>query len=250
MRGGVRAAIAALIVLVAGAAVGCSSESDEPTSTVTVTEEIARGATGETGAPAAAARPARPDPPTPAERAEAVVESYYEAVDVRRFGEAWNLLTSGLQAELGGYDAWRDGYANTVKTKATDVRATNVSADGAVVALKIKATDRDACGDSVNQTFAGAWTLERDREEFLGSAFDVAKTGGGTPVTDASSCSGGSAPVPAIGGGCDPNYTGCVPPYPPDVDCIDVRQEVEVIGDDVHSLDLEGDGEACEVFLR
>lgn len=59
---------------------------------------------------------------------------------------------------------------------------------------------------------------------------------------------GGSAPVSQAG--CDPNYTGCVPPYPPDVDCIDVGQEVDIIGDDVHNLDIGGDGEACEFFFR
>jgi hypothetical protein len=34
------------------------------------------------------------------------------------------------------------------------------------------------------------------------------------------------------------------------VDCIDVRQEVDVIGEDVHHLDLGGDGEACEIYFR
>lgn len=46
---------------------------------------------------------------------------------------------------------------------------------------------------------------------------------------------------------CDPNYSGgCVPPYPPDVDCPDVEGSVEVTGEDVHALDREGDGSACE----
>jgi micrococcal nuclease len=55
----------------------------------------------------------------------------------------------------------------------------------------------------------------------------------------------------AVGGSCDPNYAdGCVPPYPPDVDCADIRAlgiaPVRVIGDDPHRLDGDGDGWGCE----
>lgn len=56
-----------------------------------------------------------------------------------------------------------------------------------------------------------------------------------------------------IGGtGCDPNYAGgCVPPYPPDVDCADLRARdiptpVRVVGADPHHLDGDGDGLGCE----
>lgn len=49
--------------------------------------------------------------------------------------------------------------------------------------------------------------------------------------------------------GCDPNYTGaCVPPYPPDVDCDDVRARVRVVGADPHRLDGDGDGWGCERY--
>jgi micrococcal nuclease len=52
-------------------------------------------------------------------------------------------------------------------------------------------------------------------------------------------------------GKCDPNYAGgCVPPYPPDVDCADIRAlgiaPVRVTGEDVHRLDGDGDGLGCE----
>ncbi|MBN8866321.1 MAG: hypothetical protein J0H98_02085 [Solirubrobacterales bacterium] len=52
-------------------------------------------------------------------------------------------------------------------------------------------------------------------------------------------------PAPASSG-CDPNYSGCVPPYPPDVDCADVGGSVSVLGDDPHGLDADGDGIGCE----
>jgi endonuclease YncB( thermonuclease family) len=50
---------------------------------------------------------------------------------------------------------------------------------------------------------------------------------------------------------CDPNYTGaCVPPYPPDLDCADLRERglapVRSIGSDPHGLDGDGDGIGCE----
>lgn len=46
---------------------------------------------------------------------------------------------------------------------------------------------------------------------------------------------------------CDSNYSGgCVPPYPPDVDCGDVAGPVAVTGEDVHELDGNDDGSACE----
>ena len=55
------------------------------------------------------------------------------------------------------------------------------------------------------------------------------------------------APEPeSSGDGCDPNYSGCVPAYPPDVNCPDVDGPVQVTGSDPHGLDREGDGVACE----
>ena len=65
---------------------------------------------------------------------------------------------------------------------------------------------------------------------------------------------GRSGPPPASGGGgrCDPNYSGgCVPPYPPDLDCADLRAlgiplPVRVVGQDPHRLDGDGDRLGCE----
>ena len=48
------------------------------------------------------------------------------------------------------------------------------------------------------------------------------------------------------GGGCDPNYSPCVPAYPPDVDCAEVGGSVTVVGSDPHGLDADGDGIGCE----
>jgi endonuclease YncB( thermonuclease family) len=58
-------------------------------------------------------------------------------------------------------------------------------------------------------------------------------------------------PSPPAPGNCDPNYSGgCVPPYPPDVDCADIRAlgiaPVRVTGSDPHRLDGDNDGYGCE----
>ena len=45
---------------------------------------------------------------------------------------------------------------------------------------------------------------------------------------------------------CDSNYSPCVPPFPPDVDCADIGGPVTVTGGDPHGLDRDGDGSACE----
>lgn len=50
----------------------------------------------------------------------------------------------------------------------------------------------------------------------------------------------------SAGPACDPNYTGCVPDLPYDVDCDEVAGPVEVIGSDVDGLDADNDGIGCE----
>ena len=49
---------------------------------------------------------------------------------------------------------------------------------------------------------------------------------------------------------CDPNYGGCIPVFPSDVDCPDIKRlglaPVKVIGRDIHKLDRDGDGIGCD----
>lgn len=61
------------------------------------------------------------------------------------------------------------------------------------------------------------------------------------------------APVPTAepppqltGGGCDPNYTPCIPAYPPDLNCPDIGFTVQRVGGDPHGLDRDDDGWGCE----
>jgi hypothetical protein len=46
---------------------------------------------------------------------------------------------------------------------------------------------------------------------------------------------------------CSPDYQPCVP-VEEDVDCVDIRKQVTVIGTDAYGLDRDGDGIACEFF--
>jgi endonuclease YncB( thermonuclease family) len=57
------------------------------------------------------------------------------------------------------------------------------------------------------------------------------------------------ATVPSPSTGCDPNYAGCIPLFPPDLNCSDIKAlglaPVTVLGKDPHRLDGDGDGKAC-----
>ena len=49
---------------------------------------------------------------------------------------------------------------------------------------------------------------------------------------------------------CETNYAGCIPLFPPDLDCTDIKRlglgPVTVLGRDVHKLDRDGDGSGCD----
>ena len=69
-------------------------------------------------------------------------------------------------------------------------------------------------------------------------------------VTTIGSASEPVATSTTSGTKCDLNYAGCIPVFPPDVDCTDIKRlglaPVKVIGTDVHKLDRDGDGIGCD----
>lgn len=195
---------------------------------------------------------ARP-PRSPAQEAEVVVQRYYRAINRGAYLTAWAQLAPALQAELGGFATWMDGYGTTVSTHAYSVQAVEASSTSAVVEIEIESTDIDECGTTVDQSFSGTWSLAAEGDRFRGTSFDVQKLSGRTPVQNPSECSYEESdetyvPSESEGSACDPNYTGCVPESFGDVDCDEVGEEVEVIGEDVYGLDLEEDGYACEIY--
>jgi micrococcal nuclease len=58
------------------------------------------------------------------------------------------------------------------------------------------------------------------------------------------------SPSPASSGQCDPNYDPCIPYSVSDLNCPDIYNlglsRIRVIGKDVHKLDRDRDGIACE----
>lgn len=90
----------------------------------------------------------------------------------------------------------------------------------------------------------GRWpTMQKAQRKARDARAGIWKLCDMTDVTGRQPGSGGqSAPA----GTCDPNYSGCVPVYPPDVDCDRVDGPVTVLDNDPHNLDGNHDGQACE----
>jgi endonuclease YncB( thermonuclease family) len=69
-------------------------------------------------------------------------------------------------------------------------------------------------------------------------------------VTTLSTAVTSTASASSTGAKCDPNYGGCIPLFPPDVNCTVIKRlglaPVKVIGTDVHKLDRDGDGIGCD----
>jgi endonuclease YncB( thermonuclease family) len=69
-------------------------------------------------------------------------------------------------------------------------------------------------------------------------------------LTTLSTAASTTASASTSGVKCDPNYAGCIPIFPPDLDCADIEQlglaPVKVIGTDLHRLDRDGDGIGCD----
>jgi len=244
-----RLTLAALAATLIGG--GCGTNA-EKTTTVTVSRSAQEGQGVADAGSSTKTTPAEPlvhkRPQSIAKRAESLVEDYYANVDDKRFMAAWSLLASGLQSHLGGFATWQGGYAFTTSTHLLRADGTRTSPTAASVAIALAATDRDACGDEVPQTFDGTWMVETEGGQLRGTAFDVEKVAGATPVRDASAC--GATPS-----NCDPNYSGaCLDPTSSDYDCVggdgdgpDYTGPVTVVGDDHFQLD-DGDGDprACE----
>ena len=55
-------------------------------------------------------------------------------------------------------------------------------------------------------------------------------------------------PPPPGAGNCDPSYPDvCIPPPPPILTCSDITpRDFEVVGDDPHNFDADGNGLGCE----
>jgi endonuclease YncB( thermonuclease family) len=188
----------------------------------------------------------------------AFVRRYYRRISSNRFGAAWGMLSHRVRRDFGPFGSWKVGYRRSLRTTVPFARA-RMSGRRAVVSVRLRARDRDACsGRVVQQRFRGKWTLAPRRDSWVGVKVRMRKTGGGRPRLSRTEC----APTPPLPPPPPPptgprrdcqGYSPCLPPGP-DVDCRGgsgngpryVDGPVSVKGSDPYGLDDDGDGVGCE----
>ena len=178
--------------------------------------------------------------------AVAFVRRYYRRISSNRFGAAWGMLSRRVRRDFGPFGSWKAGYRRSLRTRVPFARA-HLSGRRAVVSVRLRARDRDACsGRVVQQRFRGKWTLAPRGDAWVGVNLRIRKPGGGRPRLSKSECDGG-------GKNCDRNYSGCLDPSASDYDCAGGSGDgprytgrVEVLGNDHYGLDNDGDGVGCE----
>jgi micrococcal nuclease len=180
---------------------------------------------------------------------------YYSSLSRRRFLTAWRMLGAGLRGKLGPYRQWRAGYRRSLGTTVLSARV-RFAGRRAVVAVSLRARDRDACsGRLVRQYFRGRWVLLPRRGSWVAVRVRMRKTGGDRVRLSKSDCRPAPPPPPPPPPpprDCQ-GYDPCLPPGP-DVDCRPgsgdgpryVEGPVDVRGDDPYELDGNNDGVGCE----
>jgi endonuclease YncB( thermonuclease family) len=181
----------------------------------------------------------------------AFIRRYYRRVSNRQFQIAWGMLGRQVRRDIGTFRAWKAGHRRSRGVSVLGVRA-RLSRGRAVVNVRIRSRDRDACsGRVVRQTFGGFWVLAPRRGSWVAVRARIRKTGGSTPRLSKSECTPTPRPKP-ISPNCQ-GYSPCLTPGG-DVDCAGgegngpryVDGPVSVNGSDPYDLDRDGDGVACE----
>jgi endonuclease YncB( thermonuclease family) len=91
--------------------------------------------------------------------AVAFVRRYYRRISNNRFGAAWGMISRRVRRDFGPFRSWKVGYRRSLRTTGPFARA-RLSGSRAVVRVRLRARDRDACsGRVVQQRFRGKWTL-------------------------------------------------------------------------------------------
>lgn len=245
--------LAALLALVLTAA-ACGS-SEQATSLGTVSDDARYAELAEASDPAEEAR---------AEAGELAEGGDFAAAARALAGadlekEANRMQRRGARVLLGdARSALKKGKLKTAKRLATESRRLRKTAAARTVLA------------NANAGIARAEAAARERRRLARVARDArtcssaekrtVRDGAGTPA----GCAGFAAELLAEqaaeaeeqtgGGDCDPNYSGaCLKPDSPDYDCAggsgdgpDYTGPVQVVGDDPHGLDRDGDGFACE----
>ena len=185
--------------------------------------------------------------------AVAFTRRYYRRISNHQFATAWAMLARPLRRKLGPFSDWRAGYRRSLGVAVLSARA-RLSGRQAVVSVRLRARDRDACsGRVVSQRFRGHWTLAPRQDSWVMVRVRMRKTSGGRVRLSKSECPP-PAPRPAPRPPTDcQGYSPCLPPGS-DVDCAGgsgdgpryVNGPVYVNGSDPYGLDSDGDGVGCE----
>jgi endonuclease YncB( thermonuclease family) len=185
--------------------------------------------------------------------AVAFMRRYYRRVSNRQFVAAWAMLSRRVRRDIGSFGAWRAGHRRSLGIAVLSARA-RLSGSRAVVSVRLRARDRDACsGRVVSQFFRGRWVLAPRTASWVAARVSVRRTGGGRVRLSTSECPRPQPrPRPRPRTDCQ-GYDPCLPPGP-DVDCAGgsgdgpryVNGPVTVTGSDPYGLDSDGDGLGCE----
>jgi hypothetical protein len=111
----------------------------------------------------------------------ALVRSYYDALDSRRFGAAWGRLSPGVRAAFGGFASWRSGYVTTSGHRVEDV---SVEREGGTTLVRhvLVATDRTDCGGMTERRFAVEWRLAATGGDWRADGLTARKVAGDDPA--------------------------------------------------------------------
>jgi hypothetical protein len=246
MRSRLSLGLAALLV---GVVVGGCGDTTEVVKTVTVERPAAPDRSPQSTSPKPRRAKARAS--TAAPTAPAFIHcdpnlQVKESTTTCGFGENvfWHYWTSG---ESGSLEVWspatQSTFATTCQSDSQQVVCT--TSDDGFVKFPQAAVDRYSQAQA--DAYAASHDLGPDPYESL-------------PLTGSPPASSDSAPSPEANtavpnsGSCDPNYKGeCLEPDAIDYDCAGGSGDgpeyagfVEVVGDDPHGLDADGDGFACE----
>jgi endonuclease YncB( thermonuclease family) len=190
--------------------------------------------------------------------AAAFIRRYYRRVSNRQFQTAWGMLGRQVRRDIGTFTDWRLGHRRSRGVSVLGVRA-RLSRNKAVVNVRIRSRDRDACsGRMVRQSFGGFWVLAPRRGSWIAVRARMRKTGGADPRLSKSECAPRPHPTPIAPRPPPPprncqGYSPCLTPGA-DVDCAGGEGNgpryadgpVYVSGSDPYGLDGDGDGVACE----
>lgn len=94
-----------------------------------------------------------------ARKAQAALNSFYNAISHKNYQSAWQLMTPEQQKRMGSYDSFCNGYSTTISSDAGGINVSSVSAGKVVLTYRLMARDRMSGGKVKVQTFDCSATM-------------------------------------------------------------------------------------------